>query len=271
MKHPSQPQCVPYAGDPVACSQVLGAYILHNAILRWTLQPDTEGHAKKERSGCQQDEWIVVDISDFLHTRKYPKHPQASHPLNLLYGRLVRGYLDVPKEIWEKHKTPDTHSIVSHVLQMRDEMVELVWANLEQADQILPKKLVWQGRQTENSRHNRKSYFYCHGEQATRQVSGALYSTQKCGPATYEFEVPGKRKHRQTFHANLFKKWTEWTTQPGLQHSILCRGGGESRTVLPHGTAMWQSVEAPCQVGKNPDYSSCTVPWKTWFYYNGES
>ncbi|KAL2099488.1 hypothetical protein ACEWY4_003882 [Coilia grayii] len=69
----------------------------------------------------------------------YQEVPQAStgfSPFELLYGRQVRGPLDVLRETWEGPTTPKSRSILAHVIKMRDkmeEMAELVRANMEQA------------------------------------------------------------------------------------------------------------------------------------------
>ena len=70
----------------------------------------------------------------------YREVPQASTgflPFELLYGRAVRGPLDILKETWEAdHRS--TESVVSHVLAMRDKlasMTQLVQKNLKNAQQ----------------------------------------------------------------------------------------------------------------------------------------
>ena len=68
----------------------------------------------------------------------YRKVPQAStgfSPFELLYGRPVRGLLDVLRETW-KELTHGSKSVVSYVLAMRDKlakMSEVVQKNLERA------------------------------------------------------------------------------------------------------------------------------------------
>lgn len=75
----------------------------------------------------------------------YREVPQAStgfSPFELLYGREVRGPLDVLKETWEADKR-SSESVVSHVLAMRDRMssmTELVRKQLEKAQE---KQKLW--------------------------------------------------------------------------------------------------------------------------------
>lgn len=57
-------------------------------------------------------------------------------PLELLYGRSVRGPLDVLKEAWEGSKK-SSENVVSHILQikeMTDKMSELAQDNLRESN-----------------------------------------------------------------------------------------------------------------------------------------
>lgn len=53
-----------------------------------------------------------------------------------------------------------------------------------------------------NEKHN-------HRNQAAGKVAGALEVVRRMGPATYEINLPGMRKSRETFHINLLKEWNE--------------------------------------------------------------
>ena len=67
-------------------------------------------------------------------------------PFELLYGRSVRGPLDILKETWETEKR-SKESVISHVLSMRDKMdkmTEIVKENLQLA-QVKQKSLYDRG------------------------------------------------------------------------------------------------------------------------------
>ena len=78
----------------------------------------------------------------YLPIEKSPRIPRVFPPFELLYGRAVRGPLDILKESWkEPNKCGD--NVVSYVLAMQDKlatMAEMVKGNLERAQQ---KQKLW--------------------------------------------------------------------------------------------------------------------------------
>lgn len=84
-------------------------------------------------NGKDWDRWLPYLLSTY---REVPQASTGFSPFELLYGRQVRGPMDVLREAWEGPGTPKTRSIVADVLQVRDkmeEMAELVRTNLGQA------------------------------------------------------------------------------------------------------------------------------------------
>ena len=154
--------------------------------------------------------------------------PQAStgfSPFELLYGRQVRGPLDLLREAWGNPRPTETNSILAYVLKMRDkmeEMASLVEDNMHQAqqtqarwyDQLARQRSFKPGQQvllllpmTENK--------------LLARWQGPYRITCKLGPVTYELEMPGKRKTRQVFHINLLKEWHE--RELPLSHQLMVR------------------------------------------------
>ena len=91
-------------------------------------------------NGKDWDRWLPYLLFAY---REVPQASTGFSPFELLYGRPVRGPLDLLKEAWEGPKAPETHSILAHVLQMREkmeEMTELVRSNLEQ---VQHRQKVW--------------------------------------------------------------------------------------------------------------------------------
>ena len=84
-------------------------------------------------NGKDWDRWLPYLLFAY---REVPQASTGFSPFELLFVRHVRGPLDVLREAWEGPKTQEAHSILAHVLKMREKMeamTELVSANMEQA------------------------------------------------------------------------------------------------------------------------------------------
>ena len=98
----------------------------------------------------------------------YREVPQAStgfSPFELLYGREVRGPLDVLKEEWEPRNQSDINvaSYVLHVREKFEEMFKLVHRNMEVAQTTQKKWYDKMDRRRKLKAGDHKSwYFYQH-------------------------------------------------------------------------------------------------------------
>ena len=143
----------------------------------------------------------------------YREVPQAStgfSPFELLYGRSVRGPLDVLKESWEADKKSD-ESVVSYVLTIREKMekmTDLVKQNLEDAQKS---QKHWYDR---NARYRE---FHA-GDQVlvllptstsklTAQWQGPCQVIRKVGKVNYCIKMHDRRQKHKIFHINKLRKW----------------------------------------------------------------
>ena len=143
----------------------------------------------------------------------YRKVPQAStgfSPFELVYGRPVRGPLDILREAWEANpKTPE--SIVSYVLLMQDRFTklrDLVRVNLERAQDA---QKTWYDQ-------NSRSREFEPGDQvlvllptSTNKLlaewQGPYPITRRIGPVTYEIKMTDRRKQQRVFYVNMLRAW----------------------------------------------------------------
>ena len=73
-------------------------------------------------TGADWDEWLPYLLFAY---REVPQSSTGFSPFELLYGRKVRGPLDVLKEAWEGEQPEQQLNILSYVLKMRDKMETL--------------------------------------------------------------------------------------------------------------------------------------------------
>ena len=143
----------------------------------------------------------------------YREVPQAStgfSPFELLYGRPVRGPLDILKEEWEAGEKSD-ESVVSYVLSLRDRlerMTEHVQENLGKAQR---QQKAWYDK-------NARNRSFETGDQALillpvptnklmAQWQGPYSILRQVGPVTYEVDMFDRRKRRRILHVNMLRKW----------------------------------------------------------------
>ena len=167
-------------------------------------------------NGKDWDRWLPFLLFAY---REVPQASTGFSPFELLYGRQVRGPLDVLRETWEGPGTPKSRSILAHVLKMRDkmeEMAEMVRTNLEQAQ--TQQKSWYDKAARQRTLHPGQKVLLLLPTTENKLLArwqGPYEVVRKMGPATYEIDLPGRRKPRQTFHVNLLKEWHE--RRPELQ------------------------------------------------------
>ena len=143
----------------------------------------------------------------------YREVPQAStgfSPFELVYGRQVRGPLDILKETWKTSKR-STESVVSYVLDVQEKlarMSELVVDNLKEA----------QKQQKRWYDSNARMREFKDGDQVLvllpSSTSKLLASWQgpyvvkkRLSDVTYEVDMSDKKKRKRIFHVNMLRAW----------------------------------------------------------------
>ena len=143
--------------------------------------------------------------------REVPQASTGFTPFELLYGREVRGPLDVLRETWEA-STKSDESVVSYVISMREKlekMSELAQQNIHTSQQ---KQKHWYD-------HNaRMREFECGDtvlvllptstNKLLARWQGPYTITQRLGQVTYQIDMADRRKRKRTFHVNMLKKWS---------------------------------------------------------------
>ena len=141
--------------------------------------------------------------------------PQAStgfSPFELLYGRQVRGPLDILRETWEASgKSSD--SVVLYVLSIQDRLAklqELVRTNLTNAQET---QKIWYDRHARHRELKPGDQVLVLLPTSTNKLlaewQGPYAVVRKVGQVVYEINMHDRRCRKRLFHVNMLREWKE--------------------------------------------------------------
>ena len=139
--------------------------------------------------------------------REVPQATTGFSPFELLYGRDVRGPLDVLRESWESHQR-SSDSIVSYVLTMREKMEkmsELVQENISKAQRYQKK---WYDQNAREREFKEGDLVLVLLPTSTNKLlarwEGPYTILKQMGKVNYMVDMHDHRKRKRTFHINSF-------------------------------------------------------------------
>ena len=143
----------------------------------------------------------------------YREVPQAStgfSPFELLYGRDVRGPLDIIKEGWTgpEEKEDDVLSYVQRVNDRLEEAKDIVQANMRRAQS---RQKAWYDQKARDlnliAGDRVLVLLPTSNEKLLARSKGPFVVTKKVGSVNYEVEITEPRYRLKIFHINMLKKW----------------------------------------------------------------
>ena len=142
--------------------------------------------------------------------REVPQSSTGFSPFELVYGRAVRGPLDILRESWEASRRSN-ESVVSHVLMMCErlaQMSELVQENMKRAQQ---KQKAWYDRNAREREFQPSDQVLVLLPTTTNKLlaqwQGPYRVLRRMGKVDYVIDMHDRRKRHRTFHANMLRKW----------------------------------------------------------------
>ena len=148
--------------------------------------------------------------------REVPQDSTGFSPFELLYGRAVRGPLDIVKERWEGSKK-STESVLSYIMTVQEElskMTELVQSNLREA-QATQKR--WYDAKARSRQFEPGEKVLVLLPTSTNKLlaqwQGPYTIQKRIGDVNYEVDMSDTRKRRRVFHVNMLKQWHDSPAQ----------------------------------------------------------
>ena len=142
--------------------------------------------------------------------REVPQSSTGFSPFELLYGRPIRGPLDILRESWEAEKKTD-ESVVSHILSIREKLEKMS----ELARQNLLSSQKAQKRWYDQTARERS---FQPGDQVlillpttanklTAEWQGPYRITKRVGEVDYKIHLHDRKKKNRVYHVNMLRKW----------------------------------------------------------------
>ena len=142
--------------------------------------------------------------------REVPQTSTGFSPFELLYGRPVRGPLDILKESWEASKR-SSESIVSYVLSIQEKLAKMSELARENLTKAQAQQKRWYDRNAREREFQPGEHVLVLLPTSTHKLlakwQGPYPVRRSVSPVTYEIDMFDKRKRRRVFHVNMLRKW----------------------------------------------------------------
>ncbi|CAM4703830.1 unnamed protein product [Caretta caretta] len=143
--------------------------------------------------------------------REVPQESTGFSPFELLYGRRVRGPLDLMRDEWEGKATPDGESVVEYVLIFRERLAELMGLARENLARAQRKQKVWYDRTA-------RARAYATGDPVMVLIpvrknklqaawEGPFKVVKQLNEVNYVVELSNRAHHRRVYHVNMMKPY----------------------------------------------------------------
>ncbi|KAK7915896.1 hypothetical protein WMY93_011657 [Mugilogobius chulae] len=158
-------------------------------------------------TGRDWDQWLPYLLFAY---REVPQASTGFSPFELLYGRQVRGPLDLLKDHWERTE-PEGDNVVAYVLKMRERLQAMAAMAQENLKAAQTSQKTWYDQKAKNRtfKPGQKVLLLLPTSEnkLLAKWHGPYEITKQVSNVTYELFMPERLKKHQVFHINLLKEF----------------------------------------------------------------
>ena len=157
-------------------------------------------------------EWHKLIPYVLFAYREVPQSSTGFSPFKLIYGREIKGPLDVLKEAWlqDNPEQDDIVTYVNRIYQRLEDAKDIVRTNMILAQK---KQKQWYDQKARELKlvpgEKVLVLLPTRTEKLLAKWKGPYSVLRKVGKVTYELEMEGARNRKKIFHINMLKKWKE--------------------------------------------------------------
>ena len=184
--------------------------------------------------------------------REVPQSSTGFSSFELLYGREVRGPLDVIKETWVA-KSNSNDSVISHILAMRDKMdlmTKVVHDSLEEAQM---KQKTWYDRNARDRTLQEGDMVLVllptSSHKLSAQWQGPYTVEKRVGKVNYVIDMHDRRKRKKVFHINMLREFHSSPSSTACWTEEQDRGADEQDDI-PVWNGVEEDADAEVQMGE---------------------
>ena len=142
--------------------------------------------------------------------REVPQSTTGFSPFELLYGRAVRGPLDILREAWVANERSD-ESVISHILAVREKLANAAELVNDNSTRAKARQKQWYDRNARSREFQPDDQVLVLLPTSTSkflaQWRGPYRVIRRIGQVDYEVDMGDHRKRLRVFHVNMLKKW----------------------------------------------------------------
>ena len=159
-------------------------------------------------------------------------------PFELLYGRAVKGPLDILRETWEAGKR-STESVISHVLTMRNKLEKMAEVMKEHLEAAQTQQKHWYDLKACEREFNPEEQVLVllptSSNKLLAQWQGPYRVVKRLGKVNYVVDMHDRKKRKRVFHVNMLRKWYSPVSTSLLAEEVADPGSEEEDAVWNSG------------------------------------